>query len=182
MSVSSVRIYVNMALEYLDSPYRVDDVEPNLVQAEQRLANLDPADAAPLIEQIASIRARLDEIVKPEDARQVKAAQGKIRQARDFIDTNDGRLNQSAKDHIEELFKIAVQYLGQITDARKADKLKAPVLAEIDQVRRQYGTSNTAPPPAPPKSPTPPPPSPEFYNAKRAVFWANEGQRRGRGR
>jgi hypothetical protein len=162
-----------MALEYLDSPYRVNDVEPNLVQAEQRLANLSPADAAPLVAQIADIRAKLDNMVKPEDARQVSAAQGKIRQARDYIDTNRGNLTQSDKDHVEELFRGAVQFLGQITDARKADKLKAPVLTEIEQIRTQYGTNITASA-LPPKPPTPPPPSQDFNNAKRAVFWAND--------
>src|SRR6201989_768857 len=102
MSVSSVKIYINMAAEYLASPYGVDDVEPNLLQAEQRLANLSPSDAAPLIAQIAEIRAKLDSMVSPADARQVSAAQGKIRQARDYIDTNRGRLTQSDKDHVEE--------------------------------------------------------------------------------
>ncbi len=165
MSVSSVRIYINMAVEYLDSPYRVDDVEPNLLQAEQRLANLSPAEAAPLVAQIADIRAKLDDMVKPADARQVSAAQGKIRQARDYIETNRGRLTQSDKDHVEELFRMSAQFLDQITDARKADKLKAPVLAEIAQIRAQYGTSDTAAAPAP---------SQDFPNAKRAVFWANE--------
>ncbi|KAK3339870.1 hypothetical protein B0T25DRAFT_466995 [Lasiosphaeria hispida] len=173
MSVSSIRIYINMALEYLDSPYRVDDVEPNLQQAEQRLSSLSPDDAGPLIAQIADIRAKLDNMVKPADARQVKAAQGKIRQARDYIDTNRGNLTPSDKDHIEDLFQIAVQYLDNIADERKADKLKAPVLAEIAQVRAQYGTNTTAPPP-PPKPATPPPPSQQFYDAKRKVFWAND--------
>ncbi|KAK0701302.1 hypothetical protein B0H67DRAFT_558768 [Lasiosphaeris hirsuta] len=163
MSVSSVKIYINMALEYLDSPYRVDDVEPNLIQAEQRLANLPPADAAPLVAQITEIRAKLDNLVKPADARQVSAAQGKIRQVRNYIETNGGRLTQSDKDHVEELFRGAVQFLAQITDARKADSLKAPVLAEITEIRAQYQTDNTAPPP-----------SLDFHNAKRAVFWANE--------
>ncbi|KAK3376305.1 hypothetical protein B0T24DRAFT_699739 [Lasiosphaeria ovina] len=173
MSVSSVKIYINMALEYLDSPYRVDDVEPNLAQAEQRLANLSPDDAAPLVAQIADIRAKLDNLVKPADARQISAAQGKIRQARDYIDTNRGRLSQSDKDFVEELFRGAVQFLDQITDANKADRLKAPVLDEIAQIRAQYGTDTSAPPP-PPKPATPPPPSQNYYNAKRAVFWANE--------
>ena len=173
MSASTVRIYINSALEYLDSPYRVDDVEPNLQQAEQRIPNLDPDEAAPFIAQIADIRARLDEMVSPADARQVSAAQGKIRQARDFIDTNGGQLTQSGKDHVEELFRGADQFLSQIADERKADKLKAPVLDEIAQIRSQYGTNYTAPPP-PPKAATPPPPSENFYSAKRAVFWANE--------
>ncbi|KAK1753333.1 hypothetical protein QBC47DRAFT_55392 [Echria macrotheca] len=173
MSVSSVKIYINMAREYLDSPYRVDDVEPNLVQAEQRLTNLSPDDAAPLIAQIADIRAKLDDIVKPADARQISAAQGKIRQARDYIDTNHGQLTKSDKEHIEELFKIANQHLDQITDERKADKLKAPVLAEIDLIRVQYGTLYSEPPP-PPKAATPPPPSQQYHDAKRAVFWAND--------
>jgi len=173
MSVSSIRIYINMALEYLDSPYRVDDVEPNLLQAEQRLSTLTPDDAAPLIAQIADIRAKLDNIVKPADARQVSAAQGKIRQARDYIDINRGNLTASDKDHIEDLFKIAVQFLDNITDERKADKLKAPVLDEIAKIRSQYDTDTTAPPP-PPKASTPPPPSQKFYDAKRKVFWAND--------
>jgi hypothetical protein len=177
MSVSSVKIYINMALEYLDSPYRVDDVEPNLRQAEQRLANLSPADAAPLVAQIADIRARLDNIVSPADARQVSAAQGKIRQALDFIGTNHGQLTQSGKDHVEELFRNAVQFLDQITDARKADALKAPILAEISRIRAQYGTTGVAapaPPPAPPKPAANIPPSQNYSNAKRKVFWANE--------
>jgi len=174
MSVSSVKIYINMALEYLDSPYRVDDVEPNLLQAEQRLANLSSADSAPLTAQIADIRAKLDKMVKPADARQVSAAQGKIRQALDFIDTNQGQLNQSGKDHIEELFQRAIQFLEQITDARKADELKAPVLAEISRIRAQYGTSVTAAPPPPPKPVASVPPSQNFPNAKRKVFWAND--------
>ena len=173
MSVSSIRIYVNMALEYIDSPYRVDDVEPNLQQAEQRLANIDPADAAPLYQQIAEIRARLENIVKPADARQVKAAEGKLRQARDYIDTNHGNLRQGDKDFVEQLFDGAVQYLDQITDAAKADRLKAPVLAEIDRIRVKYGTKFVTPPP-PPKPATPPPPSQNFSEAKRAVFWAND--------
>jgi hypothetical protein len=176
MSVSSVKIYINMALEYVDSPYRVNDVEPNLLQAEQRLANLSPADAAPLVAQIADIRARLDNMVSPADARQVSAAEGKIRQARDYIERNRGNLTQSDKDHVEELFRMAVQFLGQIADARKADKLKAPVLAEISQIRAQYGTTGAAAPaPAPPPKPaTSIPPSQNFSNAKRKVFWANE--------
>jgi hypothetical protein len=175
MSVSSVKIYINMALEYLDSPYRVDDVEPNLLQAEQRLANLSSADAAPLVAQIADIRAKLNNIVKPADARQVSAAQGKIRQARDYIETNRGQLTQSDKDHVEELFRIAIQFLGQITDARKADDLKAPVLAEISRIRNQYGTTAAAASPPPPATSTSSiPPSQNFPNAKRKVFWANE--------
>jgi hypothetical protein len=178
MSVSSVKIYINMALEYLDSPYRVDDVEPNLLQAEQRLANLSPSDAAPLVAQIADIRTKLDDMVSPADARQVSAAQGKIRQARDYIDINRGQLTQSDKDHVEELFRMSVEFLGQITDARKADKLKAPVLAEISNIRSQYGITG-APVPAPAPTPTTStptsiPPSQNFPNAKRKVFWAND--------
>jgi hypothetical protein len=176
MSVSSVKIYINMALEYVDSPYRVDDVEPNLLQAEQRLANLSPVDAAPLVVQIANIRAKLNNLVSPADARQVSAAQGKVRQARDYIDTNHGHLTQSGKDHVEELFRIAVQFLGQITDARKADRLKAPVLAEISQIRAQYGTTSVAAPVHVPvlRPATNIPPSKNFPNAKRKVFWAND--------
>lgn len=182
MSVSSVKIYINMALEYLDSPYRVDDVEPNLLQAELRLANLSPADAAPLVAQIADIRAKLDNMVSPTDARQVSAAQGKIRQARDYIDTNRGHLTQSDKDHVEELFRMAVQFLGQITDARKADQLKAPVLAEISRIRAEYGINGVAAPAAAPAAAAAPPakpaasipPSQNFPNAKRKVFWAND--------
>ncbi|EPS43378.1 hypothetical protein H072_2588 [Dactylellina haptotyla CBS 200.50] len=176
MSVSSIKIYINSALENLDSPYRVDQVEPALQQAEQRLPNISPDDAAPLIAQIAEIRAKLDNMVSPHDARQVSAAEGKIRQARDFIDTNYGQLNQSAKDFVEELFKGAIQFLDQIEDARKAPKLKAPVLAQIDQIRAQYGTSAVAapvPPPPPPSAPKPEPSS-GYYTAKSKVFWANE--------
>jgi hypothetical protein len=172
MSISSVKIYINMALEYLDSPYRVDDVEPNLLQAELRLANLSSADAAPLVAQIADIRAKLNNMVNPADARQVSAAQGKIRQARDYIETNRGQLTQSDKDYVEELFRIAIQFLGQITDARKADELKAPVLAEISRIRSQYGTMGAAAPPLKPATSIPP--SQNFTNAKRRVFWANE--------
>lgn len=175
MSVSSVKIYINMALEYLDSPYRVDDVEPNLQQAEQRLVNLSPSDAAPLKEQIADIRDKLDNMVSPADARQVSAAEGKLRQARDFIDTNRGQLTQSGKDHVEELFGGAVQFLNQTLDARKADKLKAPVLAEIERIRLQYGTNTVAAPPvAIPKAATNVAPSPNYSNAKGKVFWAND--------
>lgn len=175
MSVSSVKIYINMALEYLDSPYRVDDVEPNLQQAEQRLVNLSPSDAAPLKEQIADIRDKLDNMVSPADARQVSAAEGKLRQARDFIDTNRGQLTQSGKDHVEELFGGAVQFLNQILDARKADKLKAPVLAEIERIRLQYGTNTVAAPPvAIPKAATNVAPGPNYSNAKGKVFWAND--------
>jgi hypothetical protein len=179
MSVSSVKIYINMALEYLDSPYRVDDVEPNLLQAEQRLPKLSPDDTAPLVAQITDIRAKLYNMVSPADARQVSAAQGKIRQALDYIDMNRGHLNQSSKDHVEELFRMALQSLGQITDARKADKLKAPLLAEMSRIRVQYGitdasASAAASAPAPPKSATSMPPSQNFVNAKRKLFWANE--------
>jgi hypothetical protein len=177
MSVSSVKIYINMALEYLDSPYRVDDVEPNLLQAEQRLANLSPADAAPLIAQIADIRARLNNIVSPADARQVSAAEGKVRQARDYIDMKRGHLGQSDKDHIEEIFRGAVQFLDQIADLRKADNLKAPVFAEISRIRAQFGTNvaAAAPVPAPPlESVTNVPPSQNFSHAKRKLAWAND--------
>ncbi|KAF3309713.1 hypothetical protein TWF173_010606 [Orbilia oligospora] len=179
MSISTIKIYLNRALENLDSPYRVDEVEPDLQQAEQRLPNISPEDAAPLIAQIADIRAKLENVVSPADARQVKAAQGKIRQARDFIETNHGNLNQSAKDHVEELFQGAIQFLDQITDLRKADKLKAPILAEIDAIRTQYGSNRAPtpvyypPPPFPPPAPKPAP-SQNFPHAKNKVFWAKE--------
>ncbi|KAK6511077.1 hypothetical protein TWF506_010158 [Arthrobotrys conoides] len=179
MSVSTIKIYLNRALENIDSLYRVDQVEPDLLQAEQRLPNIAAEDAAPLIAQIADIRAKLENMVSPADARQLSAAQGKIRQARDFIETNHGNLNQSAKDHVEDLFQGAVQFLNQIADARKANKLKAPVLAEIDAIRAQYGTKGT---PAPVYYPLPPfpPPAPKptlsqnFSTAKNKVFWAKE--------
>ncbi|KAK6357784.1 hypothetical protein TWF718_002090 [Orbilia javanica] len=176
MSISSVKIYINRALENLDSPYRVDEVEPDLIQAEQRLPNLSPSDAGPLIAQIADIRTKLENIVRPADARQITAAQGKVRQARDFIETNHGDLTQSGKDHVEELFQRAVEHLEQITDARKAEQLKAPVLAEIDGIRTQYGTTGaTAPIPPPPPPPAPKPvPSQNFPRAKSKVFWAKE--------
>ncbi|KAK6526199.1 hypothetical protein TWF281_011234 [Arthrobotrys megalospora] len=176
MSISTVKIYINRALENLDSPYRVDEVEPDLLQAEQRLLNISPVEAAPLIAQIADIRAKLENIVSPADARQVSAAQGKIRQARDYIDTNHGSLRQSDKDFVEELFRGAVQFLDQIADARKADKLKAPVLAEIEGIRIQYGTNGaSAPAPSLPLPPAPrPAPSQNFSRAKSKVYWANE--------
>ncbi|KAK6504529.1 hypothetical protein TWF481_006470 [Arthrobotrys musiformis] len=177
MSVSSVRIYINRALENLDSPYRVDEVEPDLLQAEQRLPNLASEDAAPLIAQIADIRTKLEDIVKPADARQISAAQGKIRQVRDYIDTNHGQVRPSDKDFIEELFRGAVQFLDQITDERKADRLKAPVLAEIESIRAQYGTNGAAAapvPPPPPPAAAKPAPSANFHRAKSKVFWAKE--------
>ncbi|KAF3173803.1 hypothetical protein TWF106_001085 [Orbilia oligospora] len=178
MSISTIKIYLNRALENLDSPYRVDEVEPDLLQAEQRLPNVSPEDAAPLVAQIADIRAKLENVVSPADARQVKAAEGKIRQARDFIETNHGNLNQSAKDHVEELFQGAIQFLDQITDLRKANKLKAPILAEIGTIRTQYGSNRVPAPVYYPPPPFPPPPKPapsqNFSRAKNKVFWAKE--------
>lgn len=126
--------------------------------------------------QIAGIRTKLNNMVSPTDARQVSAAQGKIRQAHDYIDTNRVHLTQSDKDHVEELFQMAVQFLGQITDARKADSLKAPVFEEISRIRVQYGiTGSAALPPAPPlEAAASILPSENFPNAKRKVFWAND--------
>ncbi|KAK0624273.1 hypothetical protein B0T14DRAFT_428801 [Immersiella caudata] len=179
MSVSTIKIYISTALEYLSSPYRTDDVEPTLAEAESRLPNISPEEAAPLIAQIADIRAQLDNIVKPADTRQITAAQGKIKQALNHIDTNRGNLNDGDKEFVEELFKIAVGFLDNITDERKAEKLKAPVLDEMERIRRQYGTApaqQMVVPVVQEAAPVPqrPPPMGGYYEAKRKVFWAND--------
>ncbi|KAK4446089.1 hypothetical protein QBC34DRAFT_470181 [Podospora aff. communis PSN243] len=177
MSVSTIKIYISTALEYLDSPYRTDDVEPTLAQAEARLPNISPDEAAPLIAQIADIRARLDNLVKPADARQITAAQGKIKQALAYIDSNRGDLNAGDKEYVEELFKMAVGFLDNITDEKKAERLKAPVLAEIERIRGQYGTAGGEVEETvvvEEVQPQRPPPMGGYYEAKRKVFWAND--------
>ncbi|KAH8897593.1 hypothetical protein GQ53DRAFT_884240 [Thozetella sp. PMI_491] len=173
---SNAKRAVFWANEYFTSPGRIDQVEPELAKAEGLLKCDDSAEAAGLATEIANLREKLANMVSPQDESKVRAAAGKLRQIRDHVERNGGRVYDSDKEYFEQLFRGAVEYLDQITHPRKAGELKAPILDEISRMRVQYGINGAAAPapPPPPKSATPPPPSENFSSAKRRVLWAND--------
>ncbi|KAF7370071.1 hypothetical protein MSAN_00637100 [Mycena sanguinolenta] len=173
------------AKEYFDSR-RFDEVETRLNVAEPMLADDHSPDAAALKTEIKAYRDKLDAMVKPEDQNKVSAAQGKITQARNWIAQNyadNSRIREGDVDFFETLFRQANEYLAQIGDQRKAPALRAPIDAEIAQIRANYYPQAIAPPPPPPSAVAPvaamrevssAPPGPNYESAKRKVFWGSE--------
>jgi hypothetical protein len=97
------------------------------------------AEAADRAREIAQMRQKLADEVSSEDKAVIRAAEGKLRQIRDHVQRNNGRVYDSDKDFFEQLCRGAVEYLDKITHPYRADELKAPVLAEIARIRAQYG-------------------------------------------
>ncbi|KAJ6481060.1 hypothetical protein C8R45DRAFT_831952 [Mycena sanguinolenta] len=173
------------AKENFDSG-RFNEVETRLNAAEPMLADDHSPDASALKDEIKAYRDKLDAMVKPEDQNKVSAAQGKIRQARNWIAQNyadNSRIRESDVEFFETLFRQANEYLAQIGDQRKAPGLRAPIDAEMAQIMANYYPQAIAPSPPPPSAVTPAvatrevssaPPGPTYESAKRKVFWGTE--------
>ncbi|KAJ7073923.1 hypothetical protein C8F01DRAFT_1098719 [Mycena amicta] len=166
------------AKDYFESR-RFDECETRLNSAEPMIADDHSSEAHALKNEIKSFRDKLDEMVKPEDASKVSGAQGKVKQARNYIEQNyrsGGPLREGDVEFFETLFRQANEYLSQIGDQRKAPGLRAPILAEIEQIRSNYYPKSLAPSP-PAVAPvatrqvSDAPPGPNYENAKRKVFW-----------
>ncbi len=143
MSLSAARSRVTQAGMYLEAN-RSDEVEPVLVAAEGFLDNLDPEDRdqeAPLRARIAEIRARLATMLSPENERRISAAKGKIRQAR-------AQIEERYVSGIDDTLRVAGEYLDGVPD-----EYRAPLLAEIAEVRAQIPAPR-APEPEPARAAT----------------------------
>jgi len=138
MSLSAAKSRVTQAKDSLESGRR-DVVESVLEAAEgylDRLEDPDEIEQAPAVrEQIAEIRARLAAMMSPEDERKLSAAKGKVRQARSQIESN------YVTYAIEDTLRVAEEFLDGI-----ADEHRAPVLAEIAEVRAQLAPDEPAAP------------------------------------
>jgi hypothetical protein len=103
---------------------RNDDAESSLDAAEKFLVGLPEAEKAPIAAEIKALREQLAKAIKPEDARMVSAAKGKVKQAKSNIESGYGA------DDVRATLDSAEKFLANVPDAHKAD-----VLAEIKAMR-----------------------------------------------
>src|SRR5215475_6411229 len=131
MSLSAAKSRVMFAKEYLDSP-RSGEIEPLLQAAEGFLAEVPQEEKQPVLAEIAEIRAALEASPTPDETRLTSAAQGKLRQVRDYIEQGINR------DDILTTLRVAEGYLVEVRD-----KYKEGLLVEIGQLRDQLGVPST---------------------------------------
>ena len=134
MSLSAAKTRVMFAREYLFN--RVDDVEPTLRAAEEFLAAVDDDEKAPVVAEIAEIRAELENTPTSEESRMMSGAKGKISQARFQMEHNYGRSD------VEETLDAALPYLDGVRE-----RFHGPILAELEEARRQLGGAEPEPAP-----------------------------------
>lgn len=132
MSLSAAKSRVMFAREYLGSPSS-GEIESLLQAAEGFLAEVLDEQKQPVLAEIAEIRAALEASPTPDETRLTSAAQGKLRQVRDYIEQGINR------DDILTTLGVAEGYLVEVRD-----KYKEGPLVEIGQLREQLGA-----PPAP---------------------------------
>ncbi len=130
-SVAAAKSRVTMAKEY-QAADRTEDAEKSLQSAEKFLDGLSDEEKAPIVAEIKAVREKLAAAIKPEDARKISAAKGKLRQARRQIEAKESG--------IEDTLKAAENYLEGVPDAQKA-----AVLEEIEAVRKEVGGGEKEP-------------------------------------
>jgi len=151
MSVSAVRMRVNMAKESLESG-RLDLVEQNLVDAARFLAGLTADEAAPWTTEIADLQARVAAMPTEEETRFVGAAIRELKQAR-------SRIEERQLSGVEDIIKRAANYVVNVRPAHRArvDAEIAAVTAELAAASPAVEAPRpvAAPPPTPVAAPAP---------------------------
>ena len=138
MSASAAKSRIMQARMQLESG-RVDEIEPTLVAAERFLEGLPDDESAPIRTQIRALRDELASTMKPEDARALSAAAGKVKQAK-------AALAEGNTYGLEETLQAAEGFLAKLKDVDKAE-----LVAEIAVLRdRGRGVARPAAPAAAP--------------------------------
>lgn len=135
MSLSTAKARVMFARDYLQR--NVDDVEPMLREAEGFLAEVDDEEKAPVLAEIAEIRAELESLPTGDETNAMSGAKGKISQARTAIERY-----ADPTEFAEEVLAQAEEYLQSIRE-----KFRDPFLDQIAEIRQQL--AGTAPARAP---------------------------------
>ena len=133
MSLSAAKSRVMQAKMYLESK-RVDEIEPTLQAAEKFLADLTADEKAPVLAELAAIRATLATMLTPQEERNLSAAKGYVRQAR-------SQLESKQTLGIDDTLRNAEKFLEGI-----AEKHTAPIVADIAAVRAELGAAVAEPP------------------------------------
>lgn len=127
MSLSSAQRRVSAARDKLNTN-RVDEVSPLLDAAEELLAGLDYAEQAPVLAEIAVLRAELENTPSSDDERFLAAARNQLRHARDEFEAGRDR------DWVEQSLDRALSYLSNVRS-----QFHGPILAEATNLRAQLG-------------------------------------------
>jgi hypothetical protein len=160
MSISAARSRLALARDNL-STNRVDEVAPLLEAAEGFLAGQAGEDCAPLLAELAELRAELDNTPSPDDQRFLAAARNQLRHARGELEEGRGR------EPVEQSLDRAEEYLG---NAR--ERFRGPLQAEMDQLRALLGGAPAGADPVPhavPSVPTVPSAVPSVSSAVPSV-------------
>ncbi len=129
MSVSAAKSRVMQARVQMESG-RTAEVEATLAAAEKFLDGETDADKAPVLADIAAIRAEVANTMKPEDRRALAAAQGKLRQARAAVE-DDNFFG------LEDTLGAAEKFLAAITVPPDAEMTAATTeIAALRAARR----------------------------------------------
>lgn len=115
---------------------RFGEVEPALQAAEGFLRELTDEEKAPVLADIAKVRAEIAGMMSPEDERNLSAAKGKVRQAR-------SQLESQQVLGIDDTLRTAEGFLATL-----AENHKAPVMAEIQAIREQVSAASSREVPA----------------------------------
>ena len=86
MSLSAARSRINQARDQIQSN-RVDDLDRTLAAAEGFLAALPDAERSAPLAEIAALRAEVAAMVQPDEKLQLQGARGKLRQAKQYLDS-----------------------------------------------------------------------------------------------
>jgi hypothetical protein len=140
MSVSAVKSRINQVKSFMETR-RMGDIEPTLMAAEGFLSGLTEDERAPLVAEIAALRAQVATMLSPDDERKISAARGKLRQARSQLESNP------ASD-VSGIIGVAAGFLAGIPEQHTA-----LVRSEIAALRPQPAAVPSAPAAAAPPAP-----------------------------
>lgn len=120
MSVSAVKSRINQVKSFIETR-RTGEIEPTLKAAEGFLAGLTEDERAPLVAEIAALRAQVAAMPSPDDERKISGAKGKLRQAR-------SQLESDPTSDVSGILGVAESFLAGVPDKHAAE-VKAELAA-----------------------------------------------------
>jgi hypothetical protein len=139
MSVSAVKSRLVQVKSFIESR-RMGEIESTLKAAEGFLAGLTEDERAPLVAEIAALRAHVATMLTSDDERKISAAKGKLRQAR-------SQLESDPTADVSALLGVAAGYFAGVPDHHTVE-----IRAEIAALRPQPKAAAAAPVAAPPRT------------------------------
>ncbi len=133
MSISAAKSRVMQAKMQLESG-RTDDAEATLLAAERFLEGLSVDEKAPVVAELAAIRAEIASRMRPEEERNLSAAKNTLRQVRSQLESKQFL-------GLEDTIAKAERFLQDVGPTHKVDVVK-DVAALREQLRTATGVSS----------------------------------------